>query len=55
MSWLDEYLSQIIKRKVYFAFRFKDIMRVNNVRQSGKIGCEEEKNARDFFDRSIWE
>jgi hypothetical protein len=43
------------KRKVYFAFRFKDIMRVNNVRQSGKIGTDETKNARDFYDRSIWE
>lgn len=46
---------QKIKRKVYFAFRYKDIMRVNNVRQSGKIGSDETKNARDFYDRSIWE
>jgi hypothetical protein len=44
-----------VKRKVYFAFRYKDIMRVNNVRQSGKIGLEEDKNPRDFYDRSIWE
>jgi hypothetical protein len=44
-----------IKRKVYFAFRFKDIMRVNNVRQAGKIGQDQEKNPRDFYDRSIWE
>src|ERR1700693_6293565 len=44
-----------VKRKVYFAFRFKDIMRVNNVRQSGKIGFDEDKNPRDFYDRSIWE
>lgn len=44
-----------VKRKVYFAFRFKDIMRVNNVRQSGKIGQDEQKNPRDFYDRSIWE
>jgi hypothetical protein len=43
------------KRKVYFAFRFVDIMRVNNVRQSGKVGHDEEKNPRDFYDRSIWE
>jgi MTH538 TIR-like domain (DUF1863) len=43
------------KRKVYFAFRYKDIMRVNNVRQSGKIGQEQETNPRDFYDRSIWE
>jgi hypothetical protein len=44
-----------IKRKVYFAFRFKDIMRVNNVRQSGKIGFDEDRNPRDFYDRSMWE
>ena len=44
-----------IKRKVYFAFRFKDIMRVNNVRQSGKVGFDQEGNPRDFYDRSIWE
>jgi hypothetical protein len=44
-----------IKRKVYFAFRFKDIMRVNNVRQSGKIGQDEQKNPRDFYDRSMWD
>jgi antiphage defense system Thoeris ThsB-like protein len=46
---------QTTKRKVYFAFRFKDIMRVNNVRQSGKIGYDEQKNPRFFYDRSIWE
>ena len=42
-----------VKRKVYFAFRFKDIMRVSNVRQSGKIGFDEDKNPRDFYDRSM--
>ena len=46
---------QTTKRKVYFAFRFKDIMRVNNVRQSGKVGFDEETNPRAFQDRSIWE
>ncbi|MFZ3350795.1 MAG: TIR domain-containing protein [Xanthobacteraceae bacterium] len=49
------YSPTIVKRKAYFAFRFKDVMRVNNVRQSGKIGQDEEKNPRDFYDRSIWE
>jgi MTH538 TIR-like domain (DUF1863) len=43
------------KRKVYFAFRFKDIMRVNNVRHSGKIGQDEATNPRDFYDRSMWD
>ena len=28
---------------------------VNNVRQIGKIGPQESRNARTFFDRSIWE
>jgi hypothetical protein len=45
-----------VKRKVYFAFDFDDLMRVNNVRQIGKIGpAREMRNARSFFDRSIWE
>jgi hypothetical protein len=48
-------LAAPVKRKIYFAFRYKDIMRVNNVRQSGRIGQDEEKNPRDFYDRSIWE
>jgi hypothetical protein len=43
------------KRMVYFAFAFADQMRVNNVRQFGKIGPRECKNARHFRDRSIWE
>jgi Thoeris protein ThsB, TIR-like domain len=44
-----------VKRKVYFAFTFSDILRVNNVRQIGKIVPRESRNARTFFDRSIWE
>jgi hypothetical protein len=52
---LARYFSEPTKRKVYFAFRFEDIMRVNNVRQSGKIGMDEESNPRDFYDRSQWE
>jgi antiphage defense system Thoeris ThsB-like protein len=57
-NWLEDYARktyQPTKRKVYFAFRYKDIMRVNNVRQSGKIGYDEERNPREFYDRSIWE
>lgn len=38
-----------VKRKVYFAFTFSDILRVNNVRQIGKIGPRESRNARTFF------
>ncbi len=44
-----------VKRKVYFAFSFGDIVRVNNVRQVGKVGQRESRNARSFYDRSIWE
>lgn len=44
-----------VKRKVYFAFSFSDVMRVNCVRNSGKIGSRETKKARLFYDRSIWE
>src|SRR5262249_45248002 len=43
------------KRMVYFAFAFDDQMRVNNIRQFGKIGPRESRNARHFRDRSIWE
>jgi MTH538 TIR-like domain (DUF1863) len=46
----------IEKRKVYFAFSFSDVMRVNCVRNTGKIGSRETKNyVRAFYDRSIWE
>jgi len=44
-----------VERMTYFAFDFDDIMRVNNVRQSGKIGPRIAGNARGFRDRSIWE
>jgi len=43
------------QRMVYFAFSFADIMRVNNVRQNGKIGAPEVNKRRQFKDRSIWE
>ena len=43
-------------RMVYFAFSFADVMRVNNVRQFGKVGPEKERSeSRAFRDRSIWE
>jgi MTH538 TIR-like domain (DUF1863) len=44
-----------VKRKVYFAFDFDDVIRVNNVRQIGKIGSREQRNPRSFTDRSMWE
>jgi len=42
------------KRKVYFAFDFEDIMRVNNVRNAWKITHPSADGARNFYDRSIW-
>ena len=33
-----------VKRKVYFAFDFDDVIRVNNARQIGKIGSREQRN-----------
>lgn len=45
----------MLRRKVYFAFDFDDLMRVNNVRQVGKIGPREQSGPRNFADRSIWE
>ncbi len=43
------------KRKAYFAFRFQDIMRVNNVRQAWCIDHPNSSAMRSFYDRSIWE
>jgi hypothetical protein len=47
--------SPVIERLTYFAFDFDDIMRVNNIRNSGKIGLRVNQASRGFRDRSIWE
>jgi hypothetical protein len=39
----------------YFAFDFDDVIRVNNVRHTGKIGSGVTRNSRGFLDRSVWE
>jgi hypothetical protein len=44
-----------VQRMTYFAFDFDDVMRVNNVRQNGKVGSRVIRNSRGFLDRSIWE
>jgi antiphage defense system Thoeris ThsB-like protein len=41
-------------RRVYFAFDFDDLARVEAVRQSGKVGLRETIQ-RGFYDRSVWE
>ena len=41
-------------RRVYFAFDFDDLMRVEIVRQSGKVGMRETIQ-RGFYDRAVWE
>ena len=43
------------KRKVYFAFHFDDIMRVNVVRNAWKIDRPESALMRSFYDSSLWE
>jgi MTH538 TIR-like domain (DUF1863) len=48
-------LAPIVDRMTYFAFSFDDVMRVNNVRQTGKIGPRVIGRSRGFLDRSIWE
>jgi len=62
-SWLDSLFPkppapfkppQQVKRKVYFAFDFDDLLRANNVRQVGKLDRPEVRKARSFYDRSIW-
>lgn len=45
----------VAPRRVYFAFDFDDVIRVNNVRQTGKIGPRVMGNSRGFLDRSVWE
>jgi antiphage defense system Thoeris ThsB-like protein len=41
-------------RRVYFAFDFDDLLRVEVVRQSGKVGMRETIQ-RGFYDRAVWE
>src|SRR5215813_2770464 len=41
-------------RRVYFAFDFDDLLRVEFVRQSGKVGLRETIQ-RGFYDRTVWE
>ena len=43
------------QRMAYFAFDFDDVIRVNNVRQTGKIGPRVVPRSRGFLDRSVWE
>src|SRR5262245_19633593 len=45
----------LLKRKVYFAFDFDDLMRTNNVRQAWKIHPPGSAENRSFYDRSICE
>jgi hypothetical protein len=44
-----------VRRMAYFAFDFDDVIRVNNVRQTGKIGFRVSPHSRGFLDRSVWE
>ncbi len=46
---------QPARRMTYFAFDFDDLMRVNNVRQTGKIGFRVIPGSRGFLDRSVRE
>ena len=44
-----------IKRKTYFAFKYTDVMRVNNVREAWKIHHPDNALMRSFYDSSLWE
>jgi hypothetical protein len=50
----NAFLQPQTKRKAYFAFRFADIMRVNNVRKAWCIDHPDSPTMRSFWDRSIW-
>lgn len=45
----------VVKRKVYFAFKYEDVMRVNNVRQAWKFDHPDNQLMRSFYDSSLWE
>jgi hypothetical protein len=46
--------ARAVARKVYFAFDFDDLTRVEAVRQTGKVGLRETIQ-RGFYDRAVWE
>ena len=46
--------SEASGRRVYFAFDFDDLARIEIVRQSGKVGLRETIQ-RGFYDRAVWE
>src|SRR6266550_3075315 len=49
---------QTKRRRVYFAFHYADILRVNNVRLSGEFAKSASNSGRDvegFYDNSLWE
>ena len=49
------FLEPQTKRKAYFAFRFEDVMRVNNVRRGWTRKHPDGPFNRSFYDSSIWE
>ena len=58
MSMLGSLAPQIKKRNVFFSFHYADIMRVNNVRNSGKFKTAPGGSGRTiegYYDRSLWE
>jgi len=49
---------QTKRRRVFFAFHYADILRVNNVRLSGEFAKSASNSGRDvegFYDNSLWE
>lgn len=50
--------AQAKRRRVFFAFHYADILRVNNVRLSGEFSKSASDSGRDvegFYDNSLWE
>jgi hypothetical protein len=54
-SGLGALSPQAIKRKAYFAFKFDDVMRVNNVRNAWRSDRPDTLLFPSFCDSSIWE
>ncbi|MGE3986727.1 TIR domain-containing protein [Pseudorhodoplanes sp.] len=44
-----------VKRKVFFSFHYKDIIRVNNIRMAWNIDHPDRDIKRNFYDKSLWE
>ena len=48
-------IQRSVRRRAFFSFHYKDVMRVNNVRQAWRISHPDSDQTRGFYDASLWE